>query len=379
MIKNKGVITASSFTVMFFIGIGTAIIGAASKNIGLDPSQIGLLIMVQNIGFLFSVVISGTLADTMKKTRLIAAASFVLAAAFFFFYFRGTFLLNFFVMLFIGAGMGVYEGTADPLLLDVQSERQSLYITVNHFFVTFGELMITVYLIFLQMSWRNSLVQSAVAVAAVGLFFLFLRAPEKTTGLISLKDRLVYLGREKGVVLLFFMALFAVGAELGIIGILTSFLMDLRGFTQVTSKLGLVTLLGGIACGRLFLGFVAKKEHLTKIIIFLYGLAAVFMTLLFFVVEGAAAIYVILFLQGVTLSVIFPLIIALAGIKYKEISGTVLGIVKLGIPVGGIVVPFLFSFLSRWVSFSFALLLFPLALVIGLILVLTGIKRLAVS
>ena len=216
MIKNRTAATASSFLVMFFLGVGTAIIGAASKNIGLNPSQIGLLIMVQNIGFLFSVVVSGSLADSMKKPVLLSIASFVLAAAFFFFYFRSSFILNFFIMLVIGIGMGAYEGTADPFLLDIHTKRESLYITINHFFVTFGELMITVYLIFLQMHWRRSVIEAAAAVAVLGILFLFIRAPKQRAHIEKLSDRVLYVRKEKGVVLLFLLALCAVGSELGL-------------------------------------------------------------------------------------------------------------------------------------------------------------------
>ena len=44
MIKSIKLITASSFLAMFFMGVGSAIIGAASRDIGLTAAQIGLLI-----------------------------------------------------------------------------------------------------------------------------------------------------------------------------------------------------------------------------------------------------------------------------------------------------------------------------------------------
>ena len=379
MIKNRAAATASSFLVMFFLGVGTAVIGAASKNIGLDPSQVGLLIMVQNIGFLLSVVVSGSLADSMKKPVLMSIASFVLAVSFFFFYFRETFILNFFIMLVIGIGMGAYEGTADPFLLDIHTKRESLYITINHFFVTFGELMITVYLIFLQMEWRRSVIEAAAAVAVLGVLFLFIRAPKQRAHIEKLSERAGYLRKEKGVFLLFLLALCIVGAELGIIGILTSFLVDLREFTLVTSKLGMVTFLAGVALGRLFLGFAAKKERLVQSILILFGLMSAGSAALFFIPAGPALTYVLLFGLGLVLSVIFPLIISLAGIKYPEASGTVLGLVKLGIPIGGIVVPFLLSLFSRWWSFSGALLLFPALGVIGFVLLAAAGKRLRIA
>jgi len=64
----------SSFTAMFFLGVGSAIIGAASRNIGLSPFQIGLLLATQNIGFILSVITVGILADSADKTRLLFAA-----------------------------------------------------------------------------------------------------------------------------------------------------------------------------------------------------------------------------------------------------------------------------------------------------------------
>jgi MFS family permease len=69
----------SSFTAMFFLGVGSAIIGAASRNIGLSPYQIGLLLATQNIGFILSVITAGTLADSTDKARLMFAASLIIA------------------------------------------------------------------------------------------------------------------------------------------------------------------------------------------------------------------------------------------------------------------------------------------------------------
>jgi len=44
MIRNRNILTMSSFAAMFFLGVGSAVIGAASRNIGISPYQIGLLL-----------------------------------------------------------------------------------------------------------------------------------------------------------------------------------------------------------------------------------------------------------------------------------------------------------------------------------------------
>jgi hypothetical protein len=50
-----------------------------------------------------------------------------------------------------------------------------------------------------------------------------------------------------------------------------------------------------------------------------------------------------------------------------------MGILKLGIPVGGVVIPFLLSVLTNALSLSVALYIFPLAAVVGL-LAFVGLK-----
>jgi fucose permease len=368
----------SSFTAMFFLGVGSAIIGAASRNIGLSPFQIGLLLATQNIGFILSVITVGTLADSADKARLLFAASLIIAVSFFFFYLKDSFILNLGIMLIIGVGIGGYEGAADAMLLDIHKRRESLFISVNHFFVTFGELMMVIYLIFLQMDWRKSMVQSAVAVFVLAIIFGLSRVPPRKVVTESFRKRLAFIGKQRPVLVLFLMASCAVGIELSLIGIITTLLMEFYGFDQVSSKLGLVGFLAGIAAGRIVLGVLARKSQLLKYILALFALTSVVLSFLLFASPGTVMAYILLVVSGATISVIFPLIIALAGLKYLEMSGMVMGIIKLGIPVGGIVVPLMLSLFVQAASFKAALVLFPAIGIAGFILALTHRKQLAI-
>jgi len=378
MIRNRNILTMSSFTAMFFLGVGAAIIGAASRNIGLSPFQIGLLLASQNIGFILSVITVGTLADSADKARLLFVASLILAVSFFFFYLNDAFILNLGVMLIIGVGIGGFEGAADAMLLDIHQRRESLFITVNHFFVTFGELMIVIYLIFLQVDWRKSMVQSALAVFVLAVIFGLSRVPPRKVVTESFGKRLAFIGKQRPVLVLFLMASCAVGIELSLIGIITTLLMEFYGFDQVTSKLGLVAFLAGIAAGRIVLGVLARKSQLLKYILALFALTSIVLSFLLFASPGTNMAYILLVISGATISVIFPLTIALAGLKYPEMSGMVMGIIKLGIPVGGIVVPLMFSLFVQAASFKAALVLFPAIGVAGFILALTHRKQLAI-
>lgn len=358
MIKNIKAITASSFVCMFFLGVGATIIGAAARNIGLSPYQIGLLIAIQNIGFMISVIITGTLSDTHEKPKLLLFGNLILAVAYFTFYIGSSFLLNLLIMFFIGIGIGSYEGVTDAMLLDIHSEREHFFININHFFVTFGSLMITVYLVFLQMNWRRSVVQSAAVVLMLALFYAFTRLEVKKQGVEKLGARIGFLRRQKIVWILFFATICTVGLEMGSVGILTTFLMEYRDFTQVTSKLALILFLSGVGSGRIIVGLLTKKEQILNNIMLLFGLSTIFISCMYFLNTGNWT-YVVIYFTGMMLSSLLPLIITLAGLTYKEMSGTVLGIIKIALAVGGILIPFLISMITRLSSFKTSLLLFP--------------------
>jgi MFS family permease len=381
MIHDKKVITGSSFLCMFFMGVGTTVVGAAARNIGLTPYQIGLLLAVQNVGFIISVSLFGALSDTYEKPRLLFLSSLVLAISFALFYIRTSFLLNLLVMFFIGLGMGGYEGIADAMLLDIHEEKESLYILVNHFFVTFGSLMITLYLLFLQMNWRRSMVQSSIVVGCLVCLFAITRLEKGKTQSGSRQNLLERLRAIKSGRLVFTLLLAAsciVGVELGTIGILTTFLMQMRAFSQVTSKLGLIIFLSGEAVGRLFVGLFTKKHHLLRIMLLLLGLSTALFTVLYFLDTNGRLVStaVLVFLSGITISAIFPIILSIAGLSHKEMAGTALGIIKMGIPIGGILIPLILSVISRYISFKVSLLLFPFFVLVCFMTILINRKKL---
>ena len=364
MINNIAAITASSYIVMFFLGVAASLIGAAARNIGLSPFQIGLMITAQNIGFMLAVIVSGSLADTYAKSRILLFGSLILAISFFFFYSTNNFILNLAIMILIGIGIGTYEGVTDAMLLEIHSKRENLHINVNHFFVTLGSIIITLYLIFLQMEWRVAITQSALVVLFMAIVYSQINLAKKKSTVESFQQRLRVLSKERIIGVLFIATIIVVGCEAATIGILTTFLMDLRGFDQITSKIGLIIFLLGMASGRLLVGFITPRGKIQLIILALFGFSVLIFSSLYFIDLGAFTSGTI-FLAGLSMSALLPLMLTLAGLLFKEIAGTVLGIIKVAIPIGGILIPFLLSLFSKFSSFQGSLLLIPLTLLIA--------------
>lgn len=368
MIKNIPAITASSYLSMFFLGVAATLIGAAARNIGLSPYEIGLMITFQNLGFMISVMISGALADSHEKPRILLIGSLILAAAFLSFYITQIFNVNLFIMFMIGVGIGTYEGVTDAMLIDIHPKKESLHININHFFVTFGAILITVYLIFLQMDWRNAVTQSGIMVLFLALIFGFTKLAVKTTPADPYIERMRILTREKVVIAFFIATALVVGVEAGTIGVLTTYLMDMRDFTQITSKIGLVLFLVGMALGRLVMGFLSPREKINRILLALFAASIVVYSALYFF-DFEIITYGVIFLAGLSMSALLPLMLTQAGLLYRDIAGTVLGSIKVAIPIGGILIPFLMSTLVRYSSFGVSLIIFPLSFLIAFVLI----------
>jgi fucose permease len=64
-----------------------------------------------------------------------------------------------------------------------------------------------------------------------------------------------------------------------------------------------------------------------------------------------------------------------AGNRFREMSGTVMGTIKVAIPIGGALLPFLMSLISKVFTFQAALLIYPLAMALGFLLVLDANRR----
>lgn len=375
MITNRSAITGTLYTSMFFLGIVIAIVGAAARNIGLSPSHIGILVSVQNVGFMVGVLVAGSLADSVSKTRIMLMGSVTLMISFAFFYAFRPFGVNVAVMLVMGVGIGVYEGTSDSVLLDMYDRNESLYININHMFVTVGSLMVTVYLVFLQMNWRVSMIQAAVAVLALAVVFGFSGIAAERRVPIKLGSRLAQFAGKPAFIVCFVLLFVAVGAQMTVLSMTTTYLMQHRGHDQITSKIAAVLYLSGVGFGRVLIGFLTRKGRIYRTLVVLFPANAV-VAFVYFRFDTGSAVYVLAPLLGLTMSGLLPLVIAIVGLVYREVSGTAVGLMKLAIPTGGIVVPLVLAAAVELWPLPRALMLIPLLFVVAAVLMFVSRRHL---
>ncbi len=366
-ITSRPISTGSAFVAMFFLGIGVTIIGATARAADLAAAEIGYLIAAQNVGFGVSVVISGALADRFRKPPILAIGLVMLGVSFATLYRSESFAVNLLVMLLMGGGMGVAEAVTDAWLLEMHTRHESRLVTINHLAVSVGSVVITLYLMAMDLDWRVSLGRVAVLLGLLAVLVAFLRPAARVAR--AGNDRGVFrqLSTDPGMILLALAAMGTVGVEVGSAGVITTFAVELRAVDGESAQLLLALYLVGLAVGRVVVGVVGGRGRPGRMVVVAAGVALLCSAVFFLVPLPTALLPVPLFILGLAAGPLLPLIIAAAGLRYRHVAGTAMGMVKFAIPVGGIVIPGLVGLLADATSFALALGVFPLAalLVLG--------------
>lgn len=369
-VTGRAPTTALSFTGMFFLGLGIALIGASAQNAGISADRIGILITVQQLGFLSSVALAGKAADRRSKTLLLTLGAVLVAVGFFFFFVTDIFLLNVAMIFLAGIGIGIFEAVTDALLVDTHRARASVFITLNHFFVVAGMLVITIYMIYLRLEWRAALVQSSVILMLLAIAGVIVKDPPGSGATGTDWSGFARLLGNRTTIKLFVATTCALGVETGTVGILSTYLVDLRAVDPDVARFGLVVFLGAYAVGRAVVGPAVSRGNMTRWSVF-FSLVTAVAVLGVYLLRAPVAVFVAIGLAGLSITNILPLLINIAGRHFPEAPGTAMGILKLGIPAGGVVVPFLLSVITTSASLSLAIYLFPLTALIGFLVVLT--------
>jgi len=367
VIKSARALTFSSYAAMLFLGIADALVGSAARQIGLSAPQIGQMIATQNVGFGIGVMVSGSFADTHPKPRILMVGSIILALACLAFYRVPIFWVNCLVMFFVGLVIGSYEGVTDTMLLDLHPDQAASYININHFWVGVGKTGLAVYVMLLALNWRASVTQSGVAVLVLAGVFALSYLPVRGGVRSNFGERVRVLTRDWTVAVFFVLAVLAVGIEACSIGIMTTFLVVLRGFSASQAQMGLIVYVAAIGLGRLIVGLLVRSGRVAQWTVALFGAGVPLFLLLSFANLGPLT-WLVIFAAGLGLSACLPLVLSLGGTRFPEMAGTVLGALKVGIPIGGILLPFLLSLVSSAAGLPVAMAILPAAFLIGLVL-----------
>ncbi|MEW6261847.1 MAG: MFS transporter [Thermodesulfobacteriota bacterium] len=373
--RGSPLITAVALAAQGMVGVFHTILGTAlpaiRADLNLDLIQAGAFGGAAWLGFTFSILAGGLLADLIPRPRVVRLGCLMIGLGAVTFGEVRSLALNLLLIALVGGGTGVVTSGATALLMGLHPGREGIYTSVLHFFYalgTMGGAAGMAYLLEAGGDWR--LIYHG---AGVFLFLLaVLPAEDKIAGRSGgpglRAGDLLGLLQERTMWLLLLAMLLGVGNQNGLSYWLVSFLTEVRALSIFAAGMGLTLFSVGMLAGRLLAGLMSVRYRIASILLILTaGLnAAVFLLLR----QGdPVAALIWCFLAGLGFSALFPFLMTLGGLAYPGHQGTAVGLLGAAAGVGSTLVPWLISLVSSvsslksglWVSQAAALLVFVLA------------------
>ncbi len=310
---------------------------------GIRMFEAGSMLALQPVAYLLTVLTAGWMIARVGMRVVLSLGVLTFAAGFAGFglvsgWFGGA------AMMFVsGLGFGVAEVGLNTLLIGVGGARSANLLNLTHLFFGVGSFVgpaLTAQSVAAGASWRLVFLGGGAAAAMVALGWSRLRIvadPPRQPA----RPHAASLYSTTTLVLAAILGLY-VGAEMGIGGWLTKYMMAERhvSLTYAGNTLSLYWL--GLAAGRLGLGLLSRPLRVEPLLVGLTLLAAVSVVVAL-VVEAPWLAVVCFGLTGVGFSGIFPGVIALGGRSHPHDPAGVTTVLVTGAGLGGIIIPWSMS------------------------------------
>ncbi len=332
-----------SFFVMSFcdlVGIG---VDRVKLEFGLSNTMVQLIPSAVFIWFFILSVPVGVFQDRFGKKNVVNTGMFITALGMlipYFFYTKASIFLGF---ALLGIGNTILQVSANPLLVDVvPSERKSSFLSFSQFIKSIGSMVAPFIASFLAAQygdWKLMFLAFGIIsiLAAVWLNFTKVEETRNTAQRATIASSLKLLGTP----FITYMVLgifLVVGIDVGINAISGQFLMNKFDSVQEFAEKGRsVYFFGkmlGTFAGAIMLAMLASRKFLLWSSIL--GLVSI-IGLLFSTGEFMAM--VIIFIIGLGVANIFPLIFSLTVDKYPLRANEISGLMVMAISGGAIIPP----------------------------------------
>ena len=307
--------------------------------------EAGSMLALQPMGYLLSVLAAGRLINRFGMRAVLSVGLLTSAAGFAGFGLAEGWISGAAMMFVTGLGFGVMEVGINTLLIAAGGERRANLLNFTHLFFGVGSFIgpvVSAHAVAAGVSWRIAFAVSGVLTAAIGVGWSSLRiaaTPESPPALGT--------GHRPGVrsrlaVLLALLLGAYVGAEMGIGGWLTKYMVTVRGvaLTYAGNTLSLYWM--GLAAGRLVLSVLSHRIPEETLLLIL-SVTATIAVALGLVVPAPWTAAVCFAATGIGFSGIFPAVIALGGRCHPHNTAGVTSVMIAGAGVGGILIPWAMS------------------------------------
>lgn len=357
--RNAPVLLALVSGLLFFIGFEMGgyqlVLRNVSSEFSMTPLGSGLLVAMQNAGFVLAPLLFGNLSDRIGKKytmfgfmlTFIVGCALAAAASGTWVFIAGVFL--------IGVGYCMCECIGTAALADAFPEKSAKYINLSQSLLSFGAVVSPIFIQWcigtFSWNWRAVFVICGIGYTVLLVPFCFTRF-RKAAATAGMERHIPMYAFFKSALfaLLFFLILLYVGLECGI-GYFTESLFALKLSGDHLGAYAISTYWLCMALSRFVCSFSTLSSQKTLLIAF----GASF--LLFFILAISGLPYLSLVLCGLigfAFGPIWSLLVDLAAKEFPQHTGSAIGLMSAGCGLGGMVFPSLMGFLSGRLDIRYA-------------------------
>jgi fucose permease len=366
MLKKPSVIAVPTFISLGLMGSFHAFWGTTlpvlRAFLDLNIEQATVLTAYNQAGQAIACLLGGLLCDLFRRDKTLLIGCLLLGSGALILGGLKSYVANIVLIFGMGLGCGLMLSRVG-LFPDRKGSILNIHHSVYGAFSLISPLVMAA-LIQTQISWRKGYAGLGWMLLAVSIFFLFTKVsngrPNQRTPVFKDANRLF---SSNNFLSLLLIATFAVGAQIAVMFLAVTYLMEAKGFPIFEASTVLSAFFVCIFAGRLVCGWLAVYTATTRIILIL-----LFLQLAGLIVAWQASGWIsaaALTISGLGFSGIFPSLLALTGTLFFNVTGTSLGVLAAMNWVGGMFIVWMAGLLSQRVSVQFGFIAIVLASLAG--------------
>jgi FHS family glucose/mannose:H+ symporter-like MFS transporter len=366
---------AISAWLFFLIGLVLTILGptvpAIRRTFDLDLAAAGLLFVAQSGGYMVAIPPAGYLVDARGRRLTAALGAGALAVGAFLMGFAPAWPVLLAGSVLSGIGFACADVAANALVSDASGPEKTVAMNLAHAFFALATLLGPLGLGFLLsagVSWRIAYALVGMAALPALLIVPFTPFPAYTAQPLPGLPALLRLAQRQEVWRAALVLGLYVGAEVSIAGWLVTFLQQQFGWSEALGSWALSGYWSGFLGGRLLIGILARRLASGRL---LRGccVGALLSSLLGAVAPWPALAVVCYTVTGVSISGIFPTVMAITLQRFPAYTGAVTALLIMGGAVGSTLLPGTLGAAGQLAGMRGAMLLLPLIFAAMLVLV----------
>lgn len=370
----------SAYWGFIVLGMSGTLLGPALLQVlgtyHISPSGAGVLFIAGTIGYTAAVLVGGPAGDVVSRRLVLLAGALIFTLGLAGFAEAPSWWLAVAAECIVGMGGGVLDSGINALANDIASpEGHATEQTLLHTFFGVGAIIGPLFIgwfLAAGYGWRPAFLAGAVASVLLALLLARLGTLPRSVAASAVSvGSVLSLARNPLMLTLILVIGLYVGEELVVGYWAATYLERIQHLQRDIAAIGVSIYWAGLTGGRLAAALVSKRFTSEQLLVGSAVLALAGSALLVAAPNAVVAL-VALLLTGLGFAAIFPLVMAVAGARFPDATGSIAGILTAAASIAGALLPFASGVLVQAFDARIALATCPVygAIIVWFVLVL---------